>query len=414
MTMRYSKISGWGKYVPQKVLTNDDLAKFVDTTDEWITSRTGIKERRVADESEACSDLAINAAHKALDVAGLTPADLDLIVVSTSSPDHLVPIVSSTIQHKLGADCPAFTVMTGCTGFVYGMVTAHQFIATGAYDNVLVIGVELISRFINWEDRTTCVLFGDGAGAVIMTPSETPTGVKSFDLGSDGAKGMELAVPGVGTATKMDHAMLDRKEHYLHMNGREVFKFATRILPKSTLQVLENAGMTIDDVDLLIPHQANARIIDLAVRRLGIDEKKVFVNVHKYGNTSAASIPLALIEAFEEGRIKDGDNLCLVSFGAGLTWASAVVQWGQPLDGTAAEADEDLIWDIEALRKKMALTSTKMRVKARTFAEETSYKASSLLLPLYTFVGRKPPKKAAKEAAKKAAEEAAKNQADKA
>lgn len=396
MSLRYSKISGWGKYAPQNVVTNDDLAKVVDTSDEWITTRTGIKERRIAAEEEACSDLAIAASHKALDVAGMTPADLDLIIVSTSSPDHLVPIVSSTIQHKLGASCPAFTVMTGCTGFVYGLTTAHQFIATGAYDNILVIGVELISKFLNWEDRTTCVLFGDGAGAVILTPSDTPAGVKSFDLGSDGAKGMELAVPGIGTAMKMDHEMIDRKDHFLQMNGREVFKFATRILPQSTLQVLENAGMTLDDIDLLIPHQANARIIDLALRRLGFPAEKTFVNLQKYGNTSAASIPLAMIEAFEEGRIKDGDHLCLVSFGAGLTWASAVVQWGQQIDTEQTAAESDLIWDIEALRRRLSRASTRVRVQARTFAEETSYRASSLLLPLYTFVGRTPPKSAKK------------------
>ncbi|RME40425.1 MAG: ketoacyl-ACP synthase III [Caldilineae bacterium] len=393
MNMRYSRISGWGKYVPQKVLTNADLEKMVDTSDEWIVQRTGIRERHIAAEDETCSTMAIRAAQEALRVAGLTPADLDLIIVSTSSPDRLVPIVSSTIQHKLGADCPAFTLMTGCTGFVYGLATGHQFIATGAYDHVLVIGVELISRFLDWTDRNTCVLFGDGAGAVVLSPSKTPTGVKAFDLGSDGEKGMELTVPGIGTAARIDHAMLDRGEQYLRMNGREVFKFATRVLPKSTLQVLENAGMTLDDIDLLIPHQANARIIDLAVRRLGISPDKVFVNLHKYGNTSAASIPLALVEALEEGRVKEGDHLCLVSFGAGLTWASAVVQWGQPLGDGEEFAADDLIWDLNALRRKMALASARARVKARTVLEEATYKASTLMLPLYTFTGRKPRRK---------------------
>ncbi len=401
MEMRYSRISGWGKYAPENVLTNFDLEKIVDTNDEWITKMTGIKERRIISEDETASSMAVEATNKALEVAGLTPADLDLIIIASSSPDYLVPAISSTVQYKLGADCPAMTVVSGCTGFVYGMVTAHQFIATGAYDNILVVGVEVISKFINWEDRNTCVLFGDGAGAIVMSPSKTPTGVMSFDMGSDGAKGHHLIAPGIGSAGTMDYGMLDRKEQYLQMNGREVFKFATRVLPASTLQVLENAGMTLDDVDLLIPHQANARIIDLAVRRLGIDEEKVFVNLHKYGNTAAASIPLALIEAVEEGRIKEGDKLCMVSFGSGLTWASAVVQWGQPVTDAEEIAQEDLIWDLNSIRTRMSLTSTKMRVKARTAFEEASYKASAMMLPLYTFTGRKPPKKQKKKEDKK-------------
>lgn len=394
MELRYSRVTGWGKYLPEKILTNADLEKIVDTNDEWIVQRTGIKERRIAAEDENCSDLAIHAARKALDIAGLTPTNLDLIIVSTSSPDYLVPIVSSTIQYKLGATCPAFTVVTGCTGFVYGLATAHQFIATGQYNHVLVIGVELISRFLDWEDRDTCVLFGDGAGAVVLSPSNTPTGVRACDLGSDGEKGMNLLAPGIGSAARINHEMIDRKEQFLRMNGREVFKFATRILPQSTLKVIENAGMTIDDIDLLIPHQANARIIELAIRRLGIAAEKVFINVHKYGNTSAASIPLALVEALEEGKIKEGDNLCLVSFGAGLTWASVVLQWGQPLgEGIEGETvDEDLIWDIDALRRRMARSGTNVRVKARTLFEETSFKANALMLPFYTSVGRKLPK----------------------
>ena len=391
MKTRYSKVSGWGKYVPERIVTNFDLEKIVDTSDEWITQRTGIKTRHIADESETTSSMAVTAALNALAVAKLAPTDLDLIIVSTSSPDHLVPIVSSTIQHKLGATCPAFTLMTGCTGFVYGMATAHQFIATGAYDKVLVIGVELISKFINWEDRNTCVLFGDGAGAVVLTPSNTPTGIKGIDLGSDGEKGMSLTVPGMGTAMKMGHDVIDRGDHYLKMDGPTVFKFATRIMPKSTLKVLGNAEMTVDDIDLLIPHQANQRIIDLAIRRLGIDQEKVFVNLQKYGNTSAASIPLALIEAIETGKVKEGDNICMVSFGAGLTWASLVLQWGQPLGDSADVADEDLILDINALKKRMSRISTSVRVKTRTLLEETSYKASAIMLPLYTSAGRRLP-----------------------
>jgi len=226
---------------------------------------------------------------------------------------------------------------------------------------------------------------------VVLSPSNTPTGVKAIDLGSDGAKGMSLTVPGLGSAKVIDHAALDRGEQFLHMDGPTVFKFATRMMPKSTLKVLENAGMSVDDIDLLIPHQANERIIDLAIRRLGIPREKVFVNVQKYGNTSAASIPLALIEALEEGRLKEGDHICMASFGAGLTWASAVVQWGQPLGETAEVVDTDLVWDIEALRKRLARTSTSVRVNTRRLLEETSYKASSLMVPLYTSVGRRLP-----------------------
>lgn len=385
MSQRYSRIAGWGKYVPQRVLTNAELETMVDTSDEWIVQRTGIKERRIAADNETSSTMAINASRQALKVAGLKPKDLDLIIVATSSPDYLVPAVSSLIQHNLGADCPAFTLVTGCTGFVYGLATAHQFIANGAYEHILVIGVELISRFIDWEDRNTCVLFGDGAGAVVLSPSETPTGVLGFDLGSDGGKGMHLALTGVGSATPLTPAIFERKEHFLRMNGREVFKFATRILPQSTLAALDQAGLTLDDIDLLIPHQANARIIDLAIRHLKIDPDKVFVNVHKYGNTSAASIPIALIEALEEGRVRENDRIALVSFGAGLTWASVVVQWGQ---GTPVESESQrYFWDLTTLRNQVA----RIKVQAQQLADMAAYRANTLMLPLYTFTGRRPP-----------------------
>ncbi|RME97061.1 MAG: ketoacyl-ACP synthase III [Chloroflexi bacterium] len=328
MLQSYSQISGWGKYVPEKRLTNFDLEKMVDTSHEWIVQRTGIEERRVAAKGETGGDMALAASRQALETAGLKPTDLDLIIVATSTPDYFVPALSSTLQAALGATCPAFTVMTGCTGFVYGLVTGHQFIATGAFKRILVVGVELITPFLDWEDRNTCVLFGDGAGAVVLTPSPGPRGVLAFDLGSNGELGHNLILEGGGGANPMSHQMIDNGQHYLKMNGREVFKFATRILPQSTQAVLNNAGMGLDDIDLIIPHQANARIIDLAVRYLKIDPKKVFVNVNKYGNTSAASIPIALVEAIEQGRVKPDDKIALVSFGAGLTWASAVVQWG--------------------------------------------------------------------------------------
>ncbi|MEM7033223.1 MAG: beta-ketoacyl-ACP synthase III [Chloroflexota bacterium] len=328
MTLRHSQITGWGKYVPETVLTNAELEALVDTSDEWIVARTGIKERRIASEDETCSSMAVSAAQDALSVANLTPADIDLIIVATSSPDYLLPIVSSTIQDQLQASCPAFTLVTGCTGFVYGVATAHQFIATGAFNHILIIGVELISRFVDWTDRNTCVLFGDAAGAIVLSGSDRPTGVKAFDLGSDGSKGKELILPGVGSNMKIDQAMIERGDQYIKMNGREVFKFATRVVPHTTQAVLEKANLTLDDIDLLLPHQANVRIINAARERLGLPAEKVYINAHKYGNTSAASIPVAMIEALQEGRIQKGDLLCMVSFGGGLTWASALVEWG--------------------------------------------------------------------------------------
>ncbi len=327
MSQPYSQVTGWGKHIPEKVLTNFDLEKMMPTSNEWIVQRTGIQERRVAASQETTATMAIEASRKALATANITPADLDLIVVSTSSPDYFVPAVSSTIQAMLNASCPAFTLATGCTGFVYSLVTAHQFIATGVYKHILVIGVELISRFLDWNDRTTSILFGDGAGAVVLAPSDHPGGVLAFDLGSDGEKGMHLIMEGGGSANPLSYEVLEQGQHFLRMNGREVFKFATRILPESTQAVLKKANLALNDIDLLIPHQANARIIDLAIRRMGLDEQKVFVNLHKYGNTSAASIPIALVEAIEQGRVKPGDKLVLVSFGAGLTWASALLQW---------------------------------------------------------------------------------------
>ncbi len=331
MTKLYSQISGWGKYVPEKILTNKDLEKTIDTSDEWIRQRSGIAERRIAADDETTATMGVAAAKKALQVANLTPNDIDLIIVSSSSPDYFVPAVSSTIQAMLGAPCPAFSMVTGCTGFVYGLVTAHQFITSGAYKNILVIGVELISRFLNWEDRNTCVLFGDGAGAVVVTATETPGGVLSFDLGSDGDQGHNLILNGGGCVSPMSYEVIDRKDNFLTMNGREVFKFAGRILPKSLGAIVAQSNMTLQDVDLLIPHQANARIIDLAVRSMKFDPKKVFLNVHKYGNTSAASIPIALVEAIKEDRIKKNDKIAMVSFGAGLTWASAMIEWNSPL-----------------------------------------------------------------------------------
>lgn len=324
---RYGNIVGWGKYVPSRVITNADLEKTVDTSDEWIVARTGIRERHIVEENETTSSMSVIAARRALDKAGIRPGELDLIIVATSTPDYLTPPVSSQIQHALGAHrAAAFTLVTGCTGFIYALSTAQQFIAAGTYNTILVIGAELLSRFIDWTDRSTCVLFGDGAGAVVLQATNTPSGVLACILGSDGSGGGHLILPAGGAAHPASLKTVERNMHILRMNGPEVFKFATRVLGKALRQVIQQAGLSTEDVDLFIPHQANARIIQSAAKFAGLPEEKIFLNIHKYGNTSAASIPIALTEAIEEGRAKVGDTLAFVAFGAGLTWASAVVK----------------------------------------------------------------------------------------
>ena len=324
---RYGNIIGWGKYVPPRVITNADLEKTLDTSDDWIVTRTGIRERHIVDDGESTSQMSIAAARDALDMAGIRPKDLDLIIVATSTPDYLTPPVSSQVQHGLGAkNVGAFTLVNGCTGFVYALATAQQFISSGACETILVIGAELISRFVDWNERETCVLFGDGAGAVVVQATDVPSGVLSFVLGSDGSGGEHLILSGGGAANPPSHENLDAGLHNVKMNGREVFKFATRVLGKALRQAIQQAGLETEDIDLFIPHQANIRIIETAARFANLPPEKVFVNIHKYGNTSAASIPIALCEAFEEERAKVGDTLAFVAFGAGLTWASAIVK----------------------------------------------------------------------------------------
>ncbi len=330
MSGRYGNIAGWGKYVPKRVITNHELAQRIDTSDEWIVTRTGIRERHVVGPAETNSQMAIAASRDALEMAGIRPRDLDLIIVATSSPDYLTPPVSSQVQHALGAkDVGAFTLVAGCPGFVYALATAQQFIAAGTCDNVLVVGVEVISRFVNWNDRATCVLFGDGAGAVVLQATDQPCGVLSYVLGSDGSGAEHLILPSGGTLLPPSPETLAQGLNTIHMNGREVFKFATRVLGKALRQAIDKAGLTTDDIDLFIPHQANLRIIDSAARHAGLPPDKVFVNIDRYGNTSAASIPIALCEAIEQGRAKVGDTLAFVAFGAGLTWAAAVVKLGE-------------------------------------------------------------------------------------
>ncbi len=329
---RHAQIVGWGKYVPSQVLTNDDLAKMVDTSDDWIRARTGIVERRIAEPGETTSTMSIKAAQAALQVADVAPERLDLIIVTTITPDYLFPATACLVQDALGARrAGAFDLLAGCSGFVYGLGVGSQLIISGAYENVLVIGAETLSRIMDWTDRNTCVLFGDGAGALLLQASDAPGGVLSFTLGADGSGGDLLILPGGGSRHPASAETVAQKLHYARMNGREVFRFATRIMGRAAKEAIRAARLKIDDIDLFIPHQANMRIIQSAAKQLKLPMDKVFVNLDRYGNTSCASIPIAVCEAIEEERIKPGDHLVLVSFGAGLTWAAAVVQWHVPL-----------------------------------------------------------------------------------
>ncbi|MBC7264138.1 MAG: ketoacyl-ACP synthase III [Chloroflexi bacterium] len=329
--MKYARITGWGKYVPERTLSNQELEKIVETSDEWIYSRTGIRERRIAASDETVTTMSVAASKAALAVAGLDPAELDLIIVGTSSPDYLLPAAASMIQHHLGAKhAAAFDLRVGCSGFVYALAVGTQFIATGMYRHVLVIGAEIISKFIDWQDRDTCVLFGDGAGAVVLQASEESTGLLACYLGSDGADYDALFVPGGGSKYPFCQEVLDRGWHHIKMDGKRVFRFAISKPAQAAIEALTLAGLSSADIALLIPHQANMRIVQSICQRLGLPEEKVFVNIHKYGNTSAASIPIALCEAVEEGRLHPGDHVLLLGFGAGLTWAAAVLRWGVP------------------------------------------------------------------------------------
>jgi 3-oxoacyl-[acyl-carrier-protein] synthase-3 len=393
--MKYGRIVGWGKYAPAKVLTNFDLEKMVETSDEWIVARTGIRQRHVASEGETTTTMSVEASRAALERADLKPEDLDLIILATTSPDHLLPAASSMVQDALGARCGAFQLQAGCTGFVYGLAAAQAFISTGLHKNILVIGTETISRNVDWKDRETCVLFGDGAGAVIVQACDEPTGVLSFVLGSDGSGAEHLKIR-LGVHEVMTPEAIARGDNFIHMNGREVFKFATRVMSQAALEAINQAGMSLADIDLLIPHQANLRIIELAARHLNLPMDKVLVNIQNYGNTSAASIPIALVEAIELGRVKEGDTLCLVGFGAGLTWAAAVVRWGvseRPWGMSSLFAPVTKVRDRAQVALRVAQTAATMRVMVaqRAFQKRTGKAvetaksiASAALLPLYT------------------------------
>ncbi|AET60333.1 beta-ketoacyl-ACP synthase III [Paenibacillus terrae] len=326
--LRSVGVIGTGKYVPEKILTNKDLEAIVETSDEWIVSRTGIQERHIAAPEQATSDLAYEAAIKALASAGMTAQDLDLIIVATVTPDMAFPSTACILQDKLGAKgAAAFDLSAACSGFVYGLATATSFIKTGIYNNALIIGADCLSRITDYTDRNTCVLFGDGAGAVVIGEVPEGRGFQSFDLGAEGAGGGLLKLEAGGSRLPASADTVENKQHYIYMNGREVFKFAVRVMGTATVDVLEKAGLSKDDIDLFVPHQANIRIIQSAMQRLNLPEEKVIINVHKYANTSAASIPLALVEAAEEGRMKEGDRVLMVGFGGGLTWGASVLVW---------------------------------------------------------------------------------------
>lgn len=332
---RYAQIIGWGIHVPEKVITNSDLEQIVDTSDEWIRERTGIEERRVVvDPLETTASLGVQAARKALAVADVPPNKVDLIICATCTPEHSFPATASIIQDALGAaNAGAYDLSAACSGFVYGMAMARSHIVANDAEYVLVIGSETFSRIIDWTDRNTCVLFGDGAGAILVAASDVPGGIMASDLGSDGSGANALGVPAGGSAMPASMETVSNGSHYVQMDGKAVFRFATRVMARATRTVLDKAGLTTEDVDMVFPHQANIRIIRNAVQKqLKIPEDKIFVNLQKYGNTSTASIPLALCEAIEEKKVKPGDNIVFVGFGGGLSWAACSVKWTVPTD----------------------------------------------------------------------------------
>ncbi len=321
-------ITGIGSYVPQRILTNADLEKMVETTDDWITSRTGIKQRRIAADNEFTSDLAARAAEKALAHAGLPAAEVDLIIVATITPDMPFPAAACLVQEKIGATrAAAFDLEAACTGFLYGIEVGRQFVNSGVYKNVLVIGAEKLSSIVDWQDRNTCVLFGDGAGAALLQRRTGSAGILGSKLGSDGSKAHILSMPGGGSRQPASVQSVSSRAHYLHMEGKEVFKNAVVAMGAAAKEVLGNCGLDISQIKCIIPHQANRRIIDAIGERLGAAPEQVFVNLEKYGNTSAASVGIALDEAVAAGRVQRGDKLLLVAFGAGLTWGAMVVEW---------------------------------------------------------------------------------------
>jgi 3-oxoacyl-[acyl-carrier-protein] synthase-3 len=325
-------IRGTGAYTPKKVLTNADFEKIVDTSDEWIVTRTGIKERRIISENESNSDLCLRAGQNALDMAGCSAADLDMIIVGTVTPDYSLPSTAAVVQEKLGAvNSAAFDVVAACAGFLHGLSIAHGFIVNGNIRRALVIGSEVLSRYTDYSDRSTCVLFGDGAGAVVVEAENgadsNGSGVLSSYLKADGSKTELLWIPAGGSKNPLNANNVESRERYIMMSGNEIYKLAVRSMCDAALKALDKAGVSTDQISWLIPHQANIRIIEGVAKRLKIPEQKVFLNIEKYGNTSAASVPIALDEANRKGLLKEGDYILMVAFGGGLTWAASLVRW---------------------------------------------------------------------------------------
>ena len=331
--IRGTTITGTGMYVPDRVLTNDDLSRLVDTSDEWIVERTGIRERRIAAPDQASSDLALIASRRALAMAGVDPADVDHIMVATTTPDRILPSCACTLQQKLGGTrAAAYDMFAACTGFVFGMGIARGLVGSGIADTVLVVGVETLSRIVDYTDRNTCVLFGDGAGAAVLQACDTGVGVHAVDMHSDGELGEVLEVPaGISRNPASDDTVAGR-EHFIRMQGKKLYPFAVRSMAEATQRCAEQAGWDPSEIDLLIPHQANLRIIEAVRERLGLPAEKLYVNIDRYGNTSSASIPIALDECVRGGRLKPGDKLGLAAFGGGATWGATVMTWTLPLE----------------------------------------------------------------------------------
>lgn len=330
--MPFAHITGWGMYVPEPVLTNDDISKMVDTNDQWIRERTGIRERRIAREHEFPSTLGVEAALKALQVANLAPTELDLIICTSSSPEYIFPATACIIQDQIGAtQAGAFDLQAACTGFIFAINMAAQAIRSGSIKNALVVGTEVLSRFVNWKDRGTCILFGDGAGAFVLQASDEPGGVISAVMRSDGSGAGTLSLPGGGAHFPANELTVHEGKHFIHMDGKEVFRFATRVMGRAVMEALEQAKMTINDVHCIVPHQANYRIIETAAKYLKVPLERFVINVDRYGNTSTASIPIAAVEAIQKERFKAGDRVVFVGFGGGLTWGAMVVEWTGPI-----------------------------------------------------------------------------------
>jgi 3-oxoacyl-[acyl-carrier-protein] synthase-3 len=325
---RYAHIIGWGMAVPERVLTNSELEKMVDTTDEWIVTRTGIRERHIAGKHDSTATLSAQAARRALAMTPLAPKDIQLIIVATATPEHMFPATACLVQDSLGAvNAGAFDLMAACSGFICALNMAASAIRSGATDNAVVIGGETLSRFVDWQDRTTAILFGDGAGAVVLQASDEPGGVMGAVMRSDGSGANLLEIPAGGSQLPPTADTVARNLHTIQMNGREVFRFATRVMASATKEAVARSGLQLEDIELVVPHQANLRIIEAAARGLHLPMERFYVNIQRYGNTSSASIPMAICEAVAEHRIHPGDHLVLVGFGAGLTWGSIVVQW---------------------------------------------------------------------------------------